>query len=165
MEKIVIIMGSASDEEKVKPAITLLKEEFKINTGVYCISAHRAHDGLMQFIKEMNNSGRTSVVIAAAGLSAALPGVIAALTTIPVIGLPLSGSTLGGQEALISMVEMPPGVPVAAVGIDSAKNAALMAARIIANEAPGVGMTLLRYNEAQSKKSMATNDEIHNRYA
>lgn len=164
MEKVVVIMGSKHDQEKVEPAIEVLKE-FSIETGVYCISAHRAPDGLAQFIKKLNESGFTKVVIAAAGLSAALPGVIAAKTTIPVIGLPLGGSPLNGQEALYSMAEMPPGIPVATVGINGAKNAGLMAVRIVANEYPGIGLALERYNEAQAKKSLADNDKIHEYYS
>lgn len=157
-------MGSKHDQEKVEPAIEVLKE-FSIETGVYCISAHRAPDGLAQFIKKLNEGGFTKVVIAAAGLSAALPGVIAAKTTIPVIGLPLGGSPLNGQEALYSMAEMPPGIPVATVGINGAKNAGLMAVRIVANEYPGIGLALERYNEAQAKKSLADNDKIHEYYS
>lgn len=163
MEKVVVIMGSPSDEEKVKPAIEVLKG-FEIETGVYCISAHRAHDALTEFCAKLNDEGNTLVVIAAAGLSAALPGVIAALTTIPVIGLPLSGSALNGEEALLSIAMMPPGVPVATVGIDGAKNAGLMAARIVANGYFAVKVALQQYNENMREKSKENNRKLHEKY-
>lgn len=164
MEKVVVIMGSKSDQEKVEPAVKLLVEEFGIETGVYCISAHRAHDGLIAFVDDVNLDNDTLVIIAAAGLSAALPGVIASKTTIPVIGLPLSDALLKGHEALLSMAEMPPGVPVATVGIDAAKNAGLMAARIVANHDEKVKQALEEYNFDMCAKSLHTNEEIHEEF-
>ncbi|MBR2589142.1 5-(carboxyamino)imidazole ribonucleotide mutase [Candidatus Saccharibacteria bacterium] len=164
MEQVVVIMGSTSDAQKVEPAIQILRE-FNIEVGVYCISAHRAPDGLKHFVKKINDSGHTLVIIAAAGKSAALPGVIASGTVVPVIGLPLGGTPLSGKEALYSMTEMPPGVPVATVGIDAAKNAGLLAIRIIATQVSDLALELERYYENLAKKSLEVNEQIHMQYA
>lgn len=164
MEHVVIIMGSKSDKEKVEPAIQLLIEELGIDTGVYCLSAHRAHDSLITLIDDLILEDETLVIIAAAGMSAALPGIIASRTIIPVIGLPLGGSPLNGQEALFSMTEMPPGIPVATVGINNAKNAGLLAARIVANQSENVKKVLERYKFNMNIENIAANDVIHEEY-
>ena len=96
--RVAIIMGSTSDLPKVEPAIGILKE-YGVAVDVRCLSAHRAHAGLSDFIEEANNNG-TQVIIAAAGMAAALPGVVASQTVIPVIGVPISGSVLDGMDAL-----------------------------------------------------------------
>ncbi len=164
MEHVVIIMGSKSDKEKVEPAIQLLIEELGIDTGVYCLSAHRAHDNLITLIDNLILEDETLVIIAAAGMSAALPGIIASRTIIPVIGLPLGGSPLNGQEALFSMTEMPPGIPVATVGINNAKNAGLLAARIVANQSENVKKVLERYKYNMNIENIAANGVIHEEY-
>lgn len=130
--RVAIVMGSTSDLPKVEPAITILKE-YGVEVDVRCLSAHRAHKGLSDFIKETNENG-TEVIIAAAGMAAALPGVVASQTVLPVIGVPLSGSVLDGTDALLSIVQMPPGIPVATVAINGGANAALLAAQILAVE-------------------------------
>ena len=127
--KVAIVMGSKSDLPKIEPAILILKE-FGISTQVRCLSAHRTHHELCEFMDEVNNNG-TEVIIAAAGMAAALPGVIAATTVIPVIGVPISGSTLDGMDALFSICQMPPGIPVATVAINGGKNAAYLALQIM----------------------------------
>ena len=99
-----IIMGSTSDLPKVEPAVAILKD-YGVEVDVRCLSAHRAHAGLSEFIEEANNNG-TEVIIAAAGMAAALPGVVASQTVLPVIGVPLSGATLDGMDALLSIVQM-----------------------------------------------------------
>ena len=96
--RVAIIMGSTSDLPKVEPAIGILKE-YGVAVDVRCLSAHRAHAGLSEFIEEANNNG-TQVIITAAGMAAALPGVVASQTVIPVIGVPISGSVLDGMDAL-----------------------------------------------------------------
>ena len=96
--RVAIIMGSTSDLPKVEPAIGILKE-YGVTVDVRCLSAHRAHAGLSEFIEEANNNG-TQVIITAAGMAAALPGVVASQTVIPVIGVPISGSVLDGMDAL-----------------------------------------------------------------
>jgi 5-(carboxyamino)imidazole ribonucleotide mutase len=122
-----IIAGSKSDEKIVEKVIEPLKE-FKANYEVNYISAHRNPEQLRKYILENDES--ISVYICIAGLSAALPGVVASLTKKPVIGVPVS-SKLNGFDALLSIAQMPPGVPVATVGIDNGQNAALLAIRII----------------------------------
>ena len=114
--RVAIVMGSTSDIPKVEPAIQILKDH-GVKVDVRCLSAHRAHTGLSAFIEETNNNG-TEVIIAAAGMAAALPGVVASQTVLPVIGVPLSGSVLDGTDALYSIVQMPPGIPVETVAIN-----------------------------------------------
>jgi 5-(carboxyamino)imidazole ribonucleotide mutase len=126
--KVALIMGSLSDLNKVEPAITLLKK-FDVDVDVRCFSAHRTPRQLEEFVTTANENG-TEVFIAAAGMAAALPGVVASLTVLPVIGLPISGSNLDGLDALLSMVQMPSGIPVATVAINGAKNAAYLALQI-----------------------------------
>ena len=124
-----IIMGSASDKETMAKAEPIL-EEAGINFEVRVMSAHRTPDTVVEYCRMAKERG-LKVIIAGAGLSAALPGVAAAHTELPVIGVPISAGTLGGIDALLSTSQMPPGVPVAAVGIDNSKNAAHLAIRII----------------------------------
>jgi phosphoribosylaminoimidazole carboxylase PurE protein len=124
-----IIMGSASDKETMAKAEPIL-EEAGIRYEVRVMSAHRTPDTVAEYCGMAKQRG-LRVIIAGAGLSAALPGDAAAHTDLPVIGVPISAGTLGGLDALLSVSQMPPGVPVAAVGIDNAKNAAHLAVRII----------------------------------
>ena len=124
-----IMLGSASDLELAKKAGEVF-ESFQIKYEVGIASAHRTPEDVVKYAR--NAAGRgIKVIIAIAGLSAALPGVIAAHTTLPIIGVPASGGPLNGMDALLSIAQMPPGVPVASMGIDGAKNAALMAIRIL----------------------------------
>lgn len=124
-----IMMGSGSDYDKVKPAIELLRT-FEIPLEVRVLSAHRSPEDTLAYAKELKGRG-FSVVIAAAGKAAHLPGVVAAVTELPVIGLPIGTSVMGGMDSVLSMVQMPGGVPVMAVAIDGAINAALSAIRIL----------------------------------
>jgi phosphoribosylaminoimidazole carboxylase PurE protein len=126
-----ILVGSESDRERMQPAMDELTErgvahEFEVR------SAHRAPDAVAEYARTARERG-LRVLICGAGLAAALPGVVAAQTDLPVIGVPLrsSKSILDGLDALLSIVQMPPGVPVATVGVDNAKNAAVLAARIL----------------------------------
>ena len=128
--RVAVIMGSTSDLPKVEPAIKILKD-YGVQVDVRCLSAHRAHAGLSAFIEEANGNG-TEVFITAAGMAAALPGVVASQTVLPVIGVPISGSVLDGQDALYSIVQMPSGIPVATVAINGGANAGLLAAKILA---------------------------------
>jgi len=124
-----IILGSASDLELAKKAADVF-ESFEIKYEVGIASAHRTPEDVVKYAQSATARG-IKVIIAIAGLSAALPGVIAAHTNLPVIGVPAGGGPLHGMDALLSVTQMPPGVPVAAVGIDGAKNAALMSVRIL----------------------------------
>ncbi|MDQ6805316.1 MAG: 5-(carboxyamino)imidazole ribonucleotide mutase [Actinomycetota bacterium] len=127
-----IVMGSKSDMETMKAAETELSER-GIRSEVLVMSAHRESDKVADYARNARRGG-LRVIIAGAGLSAALPGVLAAHTELPVIGVPLTSRTsvAGGLDALLSVSQMPPGVPVACVGIDNARNAAILAARILA---------------------------------
>ena len=127
-----IVMGSKSDMEKMDAAAKEL-EQRGIFHEVRVMSAHREPDTVADYAKNARMRG-LRVIIAGAGLSAALPGVVAAHTDLPVIGVPLtsSKSVAGGLDALLSIAQMPPGVPVACVGVDNARNAAVLAARILA---------------------------------
>ena len=127
--KVALIMGSDSDFEKLKSCVAKLKE-FKIEVDVNVISAHRTPDKAAEFAKNAENNG-IEVIICAAGMAAHLGGVIAAHTTVPVIGIPIK-STLEGMDALLATVQMPPGIPVATVGIDNGTNAAILAAQMLA---------------------------------
>ena len=153
-----IIMGSTSDLPKVEPAVNILKE-YGVTVDVRCLSAHRAHDGLSEFIEEANSNG-TEVIITAAGMAAALPGVVASQTVLPVIGVPLSGSVLDGMDALMSIVQMPPGIPVATVAINGGKNAAYLAMQIMAVKHPKLKEQLLADRRAMEETAMKTNEEI-----
>lgn len=131
-----IIVGSASDLDVAKKAADILKE-FGVEFEMGIASAHRTPDDVVCYASSAEGRG-IKVIIAMAGLSAALPGVIAANTTLPVIGVPVASGPLSGSDALLAIAQMPPGVPVACMGIDGAKNAALMALRIISTRDEGL---------------------------
>ena len=160
--KVAIVMGSTSDLVKVEPAINVLKE-YGVSVDVRCLSAHRAHDKLMEFVKSCNDNG-TEVIIAAAGMAAALPGVIASQTVLPVIGLPISGQTLDGMDALLSIVQMPSGIPVATVAINGSKNAAYLALQIIATKYKEVKEKLIEERKAMEKAAIKANEEVASKY-
>lgn len=151
-------MGSTSDLPKVEPAVDILKS-YGVAVDVRCLSAHRAHAGLSAFIEEANENG-TEVIIAAAGMAAALPGVVASQTVLPVIGVPLSGSVLDGMDALMSIVQMPPGIPVATVAINGGKNAAHLALQIMAVKHPELKEKLLAFRKEMEVQAMETNEEV-----
>jgi 5-(carboxyamino)imidazole ribonucleotide mutase len=124
-----IIMGSKNDKPKMQPAGSALHDA-GIRYEVRVMSAHRDPEKVREYCQNARMRG-LKVIIAGAGMSAALPGVAAAHTDLPVIGVPILGKSLGGLDALLSAVQMPPGIPVACVAIDGAKNAGVLAARII----------------------------------
>lgn len=156
--RVAIIMGSTSDLPKVEPAVGILKE-YGVTVDVRCLSAHRAHAGLSAFIEETNQNG-TEVIIAAAGMAAALPGVVASQTVLPVIGVPLSGSVLDGTDALLSIVQMPSGIPVATVAINGGKNAAYLALQIIGVHHKEVREKLQAHRVQMEEAAMQTNEEV-----
>lgn len=125
-----ILMGSRSDEEALKPCLDMLTQ-LGVSHEAHVISAHRNPQRVHDFVTSSPERG-TEVFIAAAGLAAHLPGVVASWTTLPVIGLPLPAGELRGLDSLYAIVQMPPGIPVATVGIGNARNAALLAASILA---------------------------------
>jgi len=130
--RVLIVVGSQSDEARVEAAFKVL-EEAGVAYDFVVSSAHRDPDKTAQIAKEAKGKGYR-VIIAGAGLAAALPGAVAALTDIPVVGLPLDVGPLHGVDALYAMTQLPPGCPVATVGIGNAKNAALLALRILGTE-------------------------------
>lgn len=160
--RVAIIMGSTSDLPKVEPAVAILKD-YGVEVDVRCLSAHRAHAGLSEFIAEANNNG-TEVIITAAGMAAALPGVVASQTVLPVIGVPLSGSVLDGMDALMSIVQMPSGIPVATVAINGAKNAAYLALQIIGVSNESVRLRLQDERKQMEKAAMKANAEVIERF-
>ncbi len=135
MPKVGIIIGSQSDMPIIEKATTMLNE-LNIEYDLLVASAHRNPEKVVSFAKSAEK--KYEVIIAAAGMAAALPGVVAAHTTLPVIGIPISTKALQGHDALFSIVQMPPGVPVATVAIDGAKNAAILAAQIMAIKYPKI---------------------------
>jgi len=150
MKKVAIIMGSDSDLPVVTPAIKQLKE-LGIETEVRVMSAHRTPEAAHEFSKNAIANG-FGVIIAAAGMAAHLGGVLAASTTLPVIGIPCSSKVLDGMDALLSTVMMPPGIPVATVGVNAAKNAALLAAEILAVSDADLQLKLIRMREDLAKQ-------------
>lgn len=128
--KVSVIMGSDSDFEIMKRTLEILVK-FEVEYEVSVISAHRTPEKLTDYIKSTESRG-VEVIIAGAGKAAHLPGVIAAYTFLPVIGLPIKSPTLDGMDSLLSIVQMPPGVPVATVAINGSENAALLAIEILA---------------------------------
>ncbi len=138
-----IVMGSTSDEATMVKAAELLTE-LGIGFETRVSSAHRNPDRTAEYARTAAERG-LRVLIAGAGLAAALPGVLAAHTLLPVIGVPLASGALQGVDALYAIVQMPPGVPVATVGIDNARNAAMLAAQILALEDPQVATAIGAY--------------------
>ncbi len=144
-----IIMGSDSDLPVVKGGAELL-EKLKIPFEITIISAHRTPEALYDYVKKAEERG-IEVIIAVAGAAAHLPGVIAALTHLPVIGVPIKSGALLGMDALLSIVQMPSGVPVATVGINNTKNASLLAARILSLKYPEIKQELKAYIDNMKK--------------
>ena len=146
--KVAIIMGSDSDFPVIEGCLKLLKS-FQVDTQVTVCSAHRTPEKAAEFAKNAESNG-FDVIIAAAGKAAHLPGVLAAFTVLPVIGLPIQSSTLDGLDSLLSIVQMPSGIPVATVAINGAENAALLAVQIMGGIYPELRAMMHDY-----KKKMA----------
>ncbi len=148
--KAAVIMGSDSDLKVVRKAFEVF-DEFGVPFEAHVFSAHRTPDKVREFCLSARENG-FSVIIAAAGKAAHLAGAVAAATALPVIGLPIASSQLDGLDALLSTVQMPPGVPVATVGIDAAKNAALLAVEIMAVCDCGLYEKLMQYKKEMAEK-------------
>jgi len=153
--KVAIIFGSQSDKHIVKKAADVFKE-MGVDFSAHVLSAHRVPELLSKTLKSLEAEG-SEVIIAAAGLAAHLPGVIASQTLIPVIGLPISSGGLGGLDALLSIVQMPKPIPVATVGVDNAANAAQLACQILALKYPA-----LREKLASARAKMKADFEKEN---
>ena len=152
-----IIMGSTSDLPVMEKAAKIL-DEFEIPFEINALSAHRTPAEVEQFAKGAKERG-IKVVIAAAGMAAHLCGVIASMTTIPVIGVPINAS-LDGMDALLAIVQMPPGIPVATVGINGAMNAGILAAQMLAVGDEKVAEKLVVYKESLKDKIVKANKEL-----
>jgi 5-(carboxyamino)imidazole ribonucleotide mutase len=150
MDRVAVIMGSISDRGTMEKATELL-DELGIYYEIKVLSAHRTPDLLFEYIEQIEEKG-FKVIIAGAGGAAHLPGVIASQTLLPVIGVPIETKVLGGLDSLLSMVQMPGGVPVATMGIGNAKNAGLMAARILAINNIELRKKLENYKKAMVQK-------------
>lgn len=155
--KVSIIMGSTSDLGVMEKAAKIL-DEFEIPFEVNALSAHRTPEAVEKFAKSAKDRG-VQVIIAGAGMAAHLPGVIAAMTTLPVIGVPIDAS-LQGLDSLLAIVQMPPGIPVATVGINGAQNAGILAVQIIATNDIALGEKLTRFKENLKNKIEQANDDL-----
>ena len=154
-----IIMGSDSDLPVMEAAFQVLKE-FNIPYEVKILSAHRTPDQHSEYSKSAKDRG-LKVIIAAAGGAAHLPGVTAAQTILPVIGVPIKSKSLEGMDSLLSIVQMPPGIPVATVSIDGAKNAALLAVQILGISTESIQKKLVDYKKKMETESMGKNKNIN----
>lgn len=150
MIPVAVIMGSDSDFPVLQEALRVF-EQFNVDCEVKVSSAHRTLVRTLNWVADFERQGG-KVIIAAAGLAAHLPGVIAGTTTLPVIGVPIQSGALNGVDALYSIVQMPPGVPVASVGIGAAKNAALLAVQILALEDQQLHDKLRAYREQMARE-------------
>jgi 5-(carboxyamino)imidazole ribonucleotide mutase len=153
-----IIMGSDSDLPIMEDAIKILNE-FGIGYEVKVLSAHRTPNQHAEYSRTAVSRG-LKVIIAAAGGAAHLPGVTAAQTTLPVIGVPIKGKSLEGMDSLLSIVQMPPGIPVATVAINGAKNAAILAVSILSIANSDISKKLIEYKKKMEADSLAKNDKI-----
>lgn len=153
-----IIMGSTSDLPVMEKACQLL-DEMEIPFEVNALSAHRTPDEVASFACNAQKRG-LRVIIAGAGMAAALPGVIAALTPLPVIGVPIKGATLDGLDATFAIMQMPPGIPVATVAINGAQNAAILATQILALSDEALMQRLVAYKSSLKQKIVKANEEL-----
>lgn len=160
MVRVLLIMGSDSDWQIMKKAAQTLKD-FHIEFEVHVASAHRTTDRALLLAREAEKRG-VEVIIAGAGAAAHLPGVLAAVTPLPVIGVPINATPLQGVDALYAIVQMPSGIPVAAVAIDGAKNAALLAVQILGVGDKSLREKIVRFKEEMAQEVEAKNSKIQN---
>lgn len=158
MSKVGILMGSKSDFDVVKPTISVLKK-FGVETEVRIISAHRTPSEAHDYASTAKRRG-LEVLICAAGKAAHLGGVIAAYTTLPVIGLPVKTDMMGGLDSLLSIVQMPSGIPVATVGVNGGENAGILALQILAIKYPEIEKRLQAYKEEMRAKINADDSAL-----
>lgn len=164
MKQVGIIMGSDSDLEVMKEAANIL-DEFNIGYEITVVSAHRTPERMFTYAKDARERG-IKVIIAGAGGAAHLPGMVASITTLPVIGVPVKLKTMDGLDSLLSIVQMPGGVPVATVAINNAKNAGILAAQIIGTSNDNVAKQLQDYKDkmkAEVEKKAAVVEKGRNK--
>ena len=158
--KIGIIMGSASDIAIVEKGVSVL-DDLAVPYETAVASAHRTPEDAANYAKNAKKRG-IEVIIAVAGLSAALPGVIAAATSLPVLGVPITGGALDGLDALLSIAQMPPGVPVGSMGLNGAKNACLLAARIVAIHDEQLHVRMTEWTKSEAAKVISSRAKLEN---
>jgi 5-(carboxyamino)imidazole ribonucleotide mutase len=159
--KIGLILGSDSDFPIVEKAYNILKD-FGVEVSVRVLSAHRTPFEALEFARSAADKGY-ELIIAAAGKAAHLPGVLAGCTNLPVIGIPIKSSELDGMDALFSIVQMPPGVPVATVGINAAENAALLAIQILSVKYDGLRDKFKDYKKQMAEKVFEKDKKLNER--
>ena len=158
MPKVGIVMGSDSDMKVMSQAADML-EKLGVEYEMTIISAHREPDVFYEYAKSAEEKD-FKVIIAGAGMAAHLPGMCAAIFPMPVIGIPMTGKVLDGQDALYSIVQMPPGIPVATVAIDGGKNAAILAAKILATSDPELLQRLKGYSKEMKEEVEAKAEKL-----
>ena len=159
MKQVGIIMGSKSDLPVMQKAIDILKE-FGIGTDVKIVSAHRTPEVMFEYAKNAKTNG-IKVIIAGAGCAAHLPGMVASISTLPIIGVPIkSRNSIDGWDSILSILQMPEGVPVATVALDGATNAGIIAAQILGIEDAEISKKLTQYKENLKEKVIKTNKEL-----
>ena len=151
-------MGSTSDLPVMETAMKFL-DDMEVPFEVNALSAHRTPDAVEKFAKEAAERG-LKVIIVGAGMAAALPGVIAASTTLPVIGVPIKGSAFDGMDAMLSIIQMPPGIPVATVGVNGAMNAAILAVEIMALADASLAEKMKNYKDGLGAKIEKANKDL-----
>ena len=151
-------MGSTSDLPVMEKAMKFL-DDMEVPFEVNALSAHRTPDAVEKFAKDAAGRG-VKVIIAGAGMAAALPGVIAASTTLPVIGVPIKGSAFDGMDAMLSIIQMPPGIPVATVGVNGAMNAAILAVEIMALADASLAEKMKNYKDGLGAKIEKANKDL-----
>lgn len=156
--KVAFVMGSDSDLPVVERGVKTVKD-FGVEVEVRVISAHRTPYIAEEFAKTAEENG-IGVIVAAAGKAAHLGGVLAAFTTIPVIGLPIKSSTMDGLDSLLSIVQMPPGIPVATVAIDGAENAGILAVQMLALQDTGLKEKLKEHKKTMAEKVAAKDEAV-----
>lgn len=157
--KVSIIMGSASDMPIMEEAAKVLNE-MKIPFEINALSAHRTPDQVLDFARKAHTRG-VKVIIAGAGGAAHLPGVVAALTPLPVIGVPVNSSnSIDGWDSILSILQMPAGIPVATVALDGARNAGILAIQIIGTGEPEVQKQMIEFKQSLAKKIISANEEL-----
>ena len=162
MNKMAVVMGSASDAEVVSKATAVL-DRFGAEYEVHVFSAHRTPDEAKAFAESARQKN-IGAIIAAAGMAAHLAGAIAANTTLPVVGIPVKSGAINGLDALLSTVQMPSGIPVATVAVDGAANAALLCLEMLAIYDDGLADKLEKYRHAEKQNVLAKNAEIEKRF-
>ena len=157
-KEVAVVMGSASDLKVMRPAINLL-QKWKVSLEVKVVSAHRTPEFMQKYALKAASRG-VKVIIAGAGGAAHLPGMLASLTMLPVIGVPISLKKLKGLDSLLSVVQMPKGVPVATVAVDNSYNAALLALRFLAIRDSSLEKKLQQFQKKQKQKSLESNKSL-----